>query len=285
MVYFFSITAAVLFSLAAFIQHKEAQLTPKSTNLKIALISQLIKRPLWILGVGLDVLAFLAQFMALKAGSLLLVQPILAFGLTSTLLLEAIWGAKKSSPRVVVLSLVSAGVLAVFLLTTSVPVSESSPGLVTGAILTVVAVSGFILLRVLAPRLGVRAYGMVLGASVGALHGLATFVTKAAANQVATHGLFSALHSWPLYSLIVIGSIDLVLTQSAFQSAPLYVTMPLINVIEPSVAMLMGYLVLSESITGRFGYGFLGVILATMAIVTVVISISAARLVESSESA
>ena len=285
MVYFFSITAAVLFSLAAFIQHKEAQLTPKSTNLKIALISQLIKRPLWILGVGLDVLAFLAQFMALKAGSLLLVQPILAFGLTSTLLLEAIWGAKKSSPRIVVLSLMSAGVLAVFLLTTSVPVSESSPGLATGVILTVVAVTGFILLRFLAPRLGVRAYGMVLGSSVGALHGLATFVTKAAANQVATHGLFSALHSWPLYSLIVIGSIDLVLTQSAFQSAPLYVTMPLINVIEPSVAMLMGYFVLSESITGRFGYGFLGVILATMAIVTVVISISAARLVESSEGA
>ena len=285
MVYFFSITAAVLFSLAAFIQHKEAQLTPKSTNLKIALISQLIKRPLWILGVGLDVLAFLAQFMALKAGSLLLVQPILAFGLTSTLLLEAIWGAKKSSPRIVVLSLMSAGVLAVFLLTTSVPVSESSPGLATGVILTVVAVTEFILLRFLAPRLGVRAYGMVLGSSVGALHGLATFVTKAAANQVATHGLFSALHSWPLYSLIVIGSIDLVLTQSAFQSAPLYVTMPLINVIEPSVAMLMGYFVLSESITGRFGYGFLGVILATMAIVTVVISISAARLVESSEGA
>ena len=285
MVYFFSITAAVLFSLAAFIQHKEAQLTPKSTNLKIALISQLIKRPLWILGVGFDVLAFLAQFMALKAGSLLLVQPILAFGLTSTLLLEAIWGAKKSSPRVVILSLVSAGILAVFLLTTSVPISESSPGLVTGVILTLVAATGFILLRFLAPRLNVRAYGVVLGSSVGALHGLATFVTKAAANQVATHGLFSVLHSWPLYSLIVIGSIDLVLTQSAFQSAPLYVTMPLINVVEPSVAMLMGYLVLSESITGRFGYGFLGVILAAMATVTVVISMSAARLVEGSEGA
>ncbi len=283
MVYFFSIAAAVLFSFAAFTQHKEAQRTPSSTNLKLSLISKLVKRPIWILGVSLDVLAFLAQFMALKEGSLLLVQPILAFGLTSTLLLEALWGSAKSSLKVVLLSLLSAGALAIFLATTRVPISTSLLGPRVGVALVAVAIGGFFLVKYAVPKLGGRASGVVMGVSVGTLHGIATFVTKVAANAITAHGFLAALSSWPIYSLMVIGMIDLVLTQSAFQSASLSVTMPLINVIEPGVAMVMGYLLLHEVISNRFGYGFLAGILLIMGGISLVISIAASRIVETAE--
>lgn len=283
MVYFYSIAAAVLFSFAAFTQHKEAQRTPSSTNLRLSLLSKLVKRPIWILGVALDVLAFLAQFMALKDGSLLLVQPILAFGLTTTLLLEALWGARKSSLGIMALSVVSAGVLAVFLVTTRVPVSRATLGPAVGVLLALVAIGGFYLVRSVVPRLGETAAGVVMGASVGMLHGIATFVTKVAADAITVHGFIAALQSWPIYCLVIIGVIDLVLTQSAFQQAALSVTMPLINVIEPAAAMAMGYLFLHEAISNRFGYFFLAAMLVVMGMVSVAISVVASRMVESTE--
>ncbi|MDA8103602.1 MAG: hypothetical protein M0Z34_11630, partial [Nitrospiraceae bacterium] len=75
----------------------------------------------------------------------------------------------------------------------------------------------------------------------------------------------------------------LILTQSAFQSSPLSVTMPLITILEPTVAMLMGVAILRESVSSRLGGVFLAVNLAAMAAIALVISVAASRLVEAVE--
>ncbi len=283
MVYLLAICAAILYSLAAFVQHREAQKAPATAALRLSLLSRLAKRPIWILGVALDLLAFLAQFLALKGGSLLLVQPILAFGLTSTLVLEAVFGARKGFGRVAALSFLSAAALAAFLLTTDISSTSAIPSVRWGVAIGVLAVGGFFAFKWLFGDLQGRARGVAMGLSVGLLHGAATFVIKAAANSVSVDGLLGSLDSWPVYGLVAVGAIDLILTQSAFQSAPLSVTMPLITILEPTVAMLMGVAILHESVSSRFGGVFLAVNLAAMALIALVISVAASRLVEAAE--
>lgn len=280
MVYFFSIAAAVLFSLAAFIQHREAQLAPKSTSLKLSIISKLMKRPIWILGVALDVLAYLAQFIALKSGSLLLVQPILAFGLTSTLLLEALWGRLKTSYSLVGLSLVSAILLAIFLISTKVSAAVVLPGVGIGLIVTLIALLGFIIIRLGYQRVSPTIGGLSIGFAVGILHGIATFVTKVAANAISAHGYSYLLVSWPLYSLAIVAILDLIMTQSAFQSAQLSVTMPLINIFEPTTAMILGAILLRESLYSKYGSLFLALLFILMAVVSLVLSTRATKIVD-----
>ena len=283
MVYFLAICAAVLYSLAAFVQHREAQKAPAGAALRLSLLSRLAKRPIWIIGVALDLLAFLAQFLALKGGSLLLVQPILAFGLTSTLVLEAVFGARRGFGRVAALSLLSAAALAVFLLSTNISSTNAIPSAWWGLIIGAVAVGGFFAFKWFFGDLQGRARGAAMGLSVGLLHGAATFVIKAAANAVLVDGVLGSLDSWPVYGLVVVGAIDLILTQSAFQSSPLSVTMPLITILEPTVAMLMGVAILHESVSSRLGGVFLAVNLAAMAAIALVISVAASRLVEAVE--
>ncbi|MDA8373055.1 MAG: DMT family transporter [Actinomycetota bacterium] len=283
MVYFLAICAAVLYSLAAFVQHREAQKAPAGAAFRLSLLSRLARRPIWIIGVALDLLAFLAQFLALKGGSLLLVQPILAFGLTSTLVLEAVFGARRGFGRVAALSLLSAAALAVFLFSTNISSTNAIPSAWWGLIIGAVAVGGFFAFKWFFGDLQGRARGAAMGLSVGLLHGAATFVIKAAANAVLVDGVLGSLDSWPVYGLVVVGAIDLILTQSAFQSSPLSVTMPLITILEPTVAMLMGVAILHESVSSRLGGVFLAVNLAAMAAIALVISVAASRLVEAVE--
>ena len=124
-----------------------------------------------------------------------------------------------------------------------------------------------------------------MGVSVGLLHGAATFVIKAAASSVSVDGFLGSLDSWPIYALVAVGAIDLILTQSAFQSAPLSVTMPVITVLEPTIAMLMGVAILHEAVSSRYGGAFLAANLAAMALVALVVSVAASRLVEAAEEA
>lgn len=279
MVYIFSIISAVLFSLAAFIQHRQAQRTPHSTNLRLSLISKLVKRPYWILGVFLDLLAFLAQFVALKLGPLLIVQPILAFGLTSTLLLEAIFGVHKASKRVLALSCISALLLALFLATTTFGSSQRVVSIYVGTSLSAFCVVAFLALRFFGDRLNPTQRGIAMGAAVGTLHGIATFTTKVLTTTVASYGFIGALSKWPIYSLVIIGAIDVILTQSAFQKSSLSVVMPLINVLEPVIAMALGATILAETIRSRLGGFGLLAILGTIALLSVFVSRSASVLV------
>ncbi len=285
MVYLLAICAAILFSLAAFVQHREAQKAPATSALQLSLLSRLVKRPIWIIGVALDLLAFVAQFLALKDGSLLLVQPILAFGLTSTLVLEAVFGARRGFGRVAALSLLSAAALAVFLVSTNITSTNSIPSVYWGVAIGVGAVAGFFAFKWLFGGLEGRSRGVAMGVSVGLLHGAATFVIKAAASSVSVDGFLGSLDSWPIYALVAVGAIDLILTQSAFQSAPLSVTMPVITVLEPTIAMLMGVAILHEAVSSRYGGAFLAANLAAMALVALVVSVAASRLVEAAEEA
>ncbi len=273
MVYFFSIAAALMFSFAAIMQHREARLAPQSTSLKLALILKLLKRPIWITGMAFDAIAFLAQFLALKFGSILLVQPILAFGLTFTILFEMFVSNRRFALRTFLMAIVSVLLVVLFLSTTVIPPGGSRVTPKDGVIVTALDLISFVVIRLIFAKLPPAVRGVSIGTIIGVLHGSAVFVTKAATIVLLRHGFLGLLVSWPIYSLALIAVLDIVVTQSAFQVTRLTETLPIINVAEPTVAMVLGAVMLHESLRSVFGNVFLASLFLAMAVSAILVSL------------
>ena len=82
--------SALLYALASVLQQRAARAVPPERSMRISLLTTLLARPLWVVGVLADVGGFLLQFYALDRGSLVLVQPLLVSGLLFALPLGAV---------------------------------------------------------------------------------------------------------------------------------------------------------------------------------------------------
>jgi drug/metabolite transporter (DMT)-like permease len=82
--------SALLYALAAVTQQRAAVDEPMENSLRLRLLFNLLRRPLWLAGLVCDVGAFLLQFYALDHGALVLVQPLLVSGLLFALPLGAL---------------------------------------------------------------------------------------------------------------------------------------------------------------------------------------------------
>lgn len=76
-----SVLSAVLAFGGAALQALEARRVPSSHALRAALLGTLLRRPLWLVGTALNIVAFGIQLVALSISSLAIVQPIFAVGL------------------------------------------------------------------------------------------------------------------------------------------------------------------------------------------------------------
>src|SRR5213079_1389384 len=79
--------ASVLFNVAIVIQAREAREVPQEHGVQLSLIWRLLRRPRWLLGTALGLLAFPLQTIALLWAPLTAVQPADAAGLLVLLFL------------------------------------------------------------------------------------------------------------------------------------------------------------------------------------------------------
>src|SRR6201999_3616908 len=75
---------------AAVLQRKAAAQVPPERSMHISLVADLIRRRVWLAGIGMVVVAAVAQAAALATGPIALVQPIFIIELPVTLVLAAL---------------------------------------------------------------------------------------------------------------------------------------------------------------------------------------------------
>jgi hypothetical protein len=94
---------------------------------------------------------------------------------------------------------------------------------------------------------GVRR-AILLAAAAGTLFGLQSALLRTVSVRLG-RDLLQTLTSWHPYALAVVAVAGVLCSQSAFQAGPVAVSLPVIDTLEPSVAILIGAVAFGEHLT------------------------------------
>lgn len=213
--------AALCYAVAATLQHRAVGREPATHTLDPRLLGRLVRRPLWMSGVGADVVGTALHGTALALGPLALVQPLLVTGLVVAVPLEAVSTRRRPTRREIG-GVVAAGIG----LAALVVVADPRPGPVPPADADLVGVVIGTGLVIAALVLGAsHATGDVrataLGVATGAGFALAAALAKACLDRFARDGIGAMLVDWRLPALAIVGLAAVVLNQNAYQAGGL----------------------------------------------------------------
>jgi drug/metabolite transporter (DMT)-like permease len=240
--------AALLYGAAVAVQHHEAAAVDPASALRPRLLLDLLRRPLWLIGLLGDIGGFALQTAALALGSLVVVQPILTSSLVVSLVLEARLGHRRlHRTEWTALGGILVG-LTVFLVVAR-PTAHSD---------AIAAPSRWLV--ALGVTMGVVAVALVAGRAVtGTGRGLCFAVAAACSEAVMAvlakafgdrlgKGVWSSFLSWQPYAVAACGIVILVLVQSAYQVDEATATLPVLTVTEPLVAIGLGAVLFHERV-------------------------------------
>ena len=231
--------AALSFALAAVFQQEAARSADPESSLSLRLLLILLHRPKWLAGVGLLLCGYGLQALALSAGPVAVVQPVVATELAFAIPL-GIWRGRRRAGR-----REWAGIAAVLtgvsvLLWIASPVEGSAQPSREDWLFCLIPV-GAVIAALLA--LSLRIHGprraVLLGAAAGLAFALLAVLTKAVTHNLSVDA-GATFANWEIYLLVALGIGALVISQSAYQAGPLALSMPAIALIEPTVAVIIG---------------------------------------------
>jgi hypothetical protein len=249
-----SLGSAAAFAVAASLKHRSAGEVPDAQNLRPTAVGQFVRATvvhrLWLAGLAADAVAVLLQIVALHYGALAVVQPLLISGLLFALLLrplhhQPIGQRELGWALVVSVALVGFLALAGTVARTSTTAGvDRVPAIIAGIVGLVLAAGCVAVAHRQRPG-GISA--ALLGVAVGITYAAAAALLKAV-GDVAVHGPRALLTSWQLYTVLVIGTLGLLLNQLAFQAGPLTASLPAIATVNPLASIAIGVLVYDETV-------------------------------------
>lgn len=256
-----ALASALTYATAGVLQHRVARQAPTERGRPLDLLAYLVTRPVWVAGIVLDTAGVVLHAIALWAGQLAVVQPLLVSGLLFALPVSVLLERRRPSFTEWCWALVLVTGLAVFLVVSNpsadrLPRSENR--------LVVLSLLGTALTAVVVLR-AIRSAPTGRAALLGIAGGLANGMTAALLKEVIHIGSGARpadlLTSWVTYLLLLIGAASLAITQQAFQSGPLVASLPNLTMVPPVLAVVFGVLVFGE----RLGHTPLDLIAETAA--------------------
>lgn len=248
----FALASAVVYGTSIVVQHKVAQEQADEHGASAAGLLRLVKHPIFLLSLCGDLIGFVLNLVALSTGPVVIIQPLVVLMLPVALVVGWLMGGHK--PRFGDYLGVAGvlGGLAVFLCLIGIPGEPHVPK-VRWLILTIGIVMVLSILACVA-SLGrsktVR--GAVYGAAAGACFGTLAMLVDAASDRLSQRGFDGLFDSpkglVPIVGMFVIGTTGMILTQMSFQVGALGATLPANLAADPLVAVILGAIVLRETI-------------------------------------
>jgi len=238
-----AIAAAVAFGWSTALMHHSASGAPEAVGGMRALLAHLVVQWRWLVGMAASLIGLALHAMALRLGTLALVQPVVVSGLVFSFVFRALLDRCLPSRHLMSWVAVTAIGLAVFLVAAS---STRGSASLDGSAAALMLGGGAIVAgsaSLAASRAAPSRAGLLLGSSAGVVFGLIAGTLKAATNA-ASHG--ALLTSWPVYVLVALGVAGVLLNQRAYHRAPLSRSLPALNTINPLVAVAFGRAVFHE---------------------------------------
>ncbi len=241
-----ALLAAFFFAVATVCEQRGAMEEHDSQALRPGFLLRLVRKPVWLLGLGADALGYGAQAAALGIGRLVAVQPLLVASVVIALPLGAKLTRQHIGKREILGAAAVCTGLAVFRLVAS-PYGGRDDATALGWVLGAAIIGGIAFLLVLASLRrtpGVRA--SLLGIAAGMiLGGLVAALTKATVDRF-DEGFAAVLGDWHVYALAGTAAVGFLLAQASLQTGALAPAMTSETVLEAVAGVVVGLFVLNE---------------------------------------
>lgn len=239
-----SLGAACLLGLGFVAQQHAAYRRPLDEMLRPRLLFDLMRTPLWLFGLGLMACGQVLGAIALREADVARVEPLLTMNLLFALTAAHVVYQEPFGRMLQLGAVLVCGGVALFLFAGQ-PHGGRLPDPLSPrwlAALPVVVVAAALVAFGLRRSLKVKA--ILLAGSAGVLYGLQDVLTR---NALLTfdHGQ-NVLMTWQPYLLPCVAVVGLLLNQSAFDAAPLQISLPATTVAEPICGIVLGVAIFAE---------------------------------------
>ncbi|ARF54565.1 DMT family transporter [Streptomyces gilvosporeus] len=266
--------AACCLGLGFVLQQEAAQYAPQKDYLSLRLLLDLVRMPRWLAGIALMVTGMALGALALGMGDITLVEPLLATNLLFAMALaRRLSGQRLGRSGWAGLWLLAGGVTAFIVAgqphggagETGRPAQWLIMGLVLGTALVLAAVAK-------RERTHVSLEAALLGVAAGLLYGLQDALTRISGERFGQGGWGGLLSTWHPYAIVVLGVTALVMVQSAFETAPLRLSLPALTAAQPLAGIACGVGFLGDQLrvtTGALAWEAAGIAAVVAGIVLI----------------
>ncbi|WP_184351090.1 DMT family transporter [Streptomyces olivoverticillatus] len=240
MIFAFAVGAAACLGVGFVLQQNAAQRAPMSDFLSLRLLLDLMRMPRWLAGIALMVCGMALGAVALSGGEVSLVEPLLATNLLFAMALSRYqtkqplgrtgWGG---------LWLLAGGVTA-FIVAGRPHSGDTVTDPLRHWLIIGVMVGTAMLLAAVSKRVRMSTEAALLAVAAGLLYGVQDALTRVSGEQWAHGGWPVLVTSWHPYGVLALGVTGLVLVQSAFETAPLRMSLPALTAAQPLAGIACG---------------------------------------------
>jgi drug/metabolite transporter (DMT)-like permease len=241
-----SIVGAAFFALSSVLEQQAASEEPAERSLRVSLLVVLARRRRWLIGMVAGVAGYAMQFIALRKGSLALVQPLFMTGLVMALAGSALAQHRWLSRQEWLANVQILAGIALFIAAAQ-PGPGHPRGSTVGWVLLAATSTTVVMALVAFSRGSPQRRSFSLGAATGIVFGVTSAITERTSHRLGV-SFGHMLDDWSLYVLVAVSIGGLLLNQSAFQAGDLKWSLPAITVLEPLVAILIGQTLFHEHI-------------------------------------
>lgn len=240
------LAGAACFAVSSVLQQHAASTQPPALSMRPGLIFRLARSRRWMLGNLMDIGGFAFQFLALRRAALALVEPVFVIGLVFSIIGAALSGHRRPTRGELWSSGVVVAGLALFIL--AARPGPGHPRASTMAWVTLFAVTAVVVgVSIRLATGSPRRRALCLGAATGIIFGVTSAITERTGHLL-YGGVLHALSSWAPYTLAAFSVVGLLLNQSAYQAGDLRLSLPVLTVLEPIVAIVIGQVLFGEHI-------------------------------------
>jgi drug/metabolite transporter (DMT)-like permease len=241
-----ALAAAFFFALGLVLQEKAASEQPPG-SVGAGFLTRLARQPVWLLGLCMQGVGFVAQAIALGVGRMVVVQPLLVASIVFALpLSRAIEKRRVQRAEVIGAALVTGG-LGALLVFSKPSAGDDDASLLSWALIGGGAVGVAVLLFALARGRSSTVRAGLLGSAGGILFGLAAALTKATVSLL-DEGVGAVLWDWHVYALVIISVVAFWLEQAALQTGALAPAVATTMAFDPLSSLLFGIVLFEEAL-------------------------------------
>jgi drug/metabolite transporter (DMT)-like permease len=259
----FAVLTSLSNAAASVLQRRAASEAPVDGAFRLSLFAYLVRRRVWLAGIGMVVAAALFQAAALGTGPVALVQPIFIIELPLALLIAGLLFRSRLPRRSwIAVAAVTVG------LAVALAAAAPSGGVDRASnhmwVLALIATGGFeTLLLICALRVRGEPRAALLGLAAACGYALTAALMKQAMASLAD-GAGAFFTTWQLYATAAAGIGSLFLLQNALQAGTLVASQPMLTIGDALISACYGGLLFAEDI--RFGWWLVPQIFGLLAI-------------------